>query len=94
MERIQKSEHAYIRVNNTPAGDGVMQDCDSSPLLSIWDPAGKETLTDQEMDKQSTGDYYYQYLIPTTSPLGWYRWKAWLINDSKYEPVDGAFEVL
>jgi hypothetical protein len=94
MERIQRGEHTYIRVNNTPAGDGVMADCDSDPELDIWDAAGKLVLDGQAMSKQNTGDYYYQYQVTTTSPIGWYRWRAWLINDSAYEPVDGAFEVL
>ena len=94
MERGQKSEHMYIRVLNTPEGDGVLANCDSAPTLSIWDPADKKLLTDESMSTQGTGDYYYQYLIPTTSDKGWYRWKALLINDAKYEYVDGAFEVV
>jgi len=94
MERIQRGEHVYIRVINTPVGDGVLANPDSAPVLTIWDSADKVLLSAGAMENQAVGDYYYQYLIPTTSDLGWYRWRATLVNSGKYEYADGAFEVV
>lgn len=95
MERIQRGEHVYIRVLNTPAGDGLPVNCDTNyPALTIWDSAGKVLVADAIMTNQGTGDYYYQQLIPTTSDYGFYRWQAKLSNASKYEYADGAFEVV
>lgn len=94
MERVQRSEHVYIRVLNTPVGDGVRQDADTNPTLTIWDSANKEILTNEPMEKSAVGDYFYQHLIPITSDYGWYRWRALLINSGKFEYVDGAFQVL
>lgn len=95
MERIQRGEHVYIRVLNTPVGDGVQVNCDEGyPTIVIWDSAEKEVLASTSMTNQATGDYYYQFLIPTTSDYGFYRWQAKLANSSKYEYADGAFEVV
>jgi hypothetical protein len=94
MERVQRSEHVYIRILNTPAGDGILDDADIFPTLTIWDSADKKILTDVSMGKTGTGTYLYQHLVPITSDYGWYRWRVLLVNDGKYEYVDGAFEVV
>jgi hypothetical protein len=95
MERIQRGEHIYVRVLNTPSGDGVYANCDTDyPKITFYDSAEKIILTATSMTNQATGDYYYQFLIPTTSDYGFYRWVAELQNSSKVEYVDGAFEVV
>lgn len=95
MERVQRGEHVYIRVLNKPSGDGVLANCDENyPTIKIYDSADKLVLTATVMTNQSVGDYYYQYLIPTTSYYGFYRWVAELQNSTKVEYVDGAFEVV
>jgi len=74
MERFNRGETASLKFEMYDRMSNQLVDCDDGyPTITITDAEDTARVTTTEMERLSTGVYYYNYSIGAAYPAGWHN---------------------
>lgn len=77
---IGETISCYIEVKDD---DGILTDPKTSMKISIYDPAYDIVVNEQDMIKDETGKYHYDYNSPSNASRGKYTIKCTSVEGSR-----------